>query len=252
VVGVVAGMGIGMLVQHDVFSESAVLVVSLLFAAYFLRVGLGVAWFFVTMALVMLYELLGRFTEGFLVTRLEEVVTGVLCGGLAAFVIFPTSTRAVFHADIRAALQALRDGIGSIATGAPGEAESASRRFDAAVRRLRSRVRPLRSGPTFAGASLFARHWLRNLEVCAYYARGAACAPREPAAGDAVAGVIAAIERLSSISTDAAWPDPSAPAPEAAQPTFVEGSPAAFMRAMHDVLDRLAYVEPVRPSAPAP
>jgi hypothetical protein len=245
VVGVAAGTGIGLLVQHDVVREGALLFLGLLFAAYFLRVGLGVAWFFVTLCLVMIYELLGRFTEAVLVTRLLEVVTGVVCGGLAAFAILPTSTRALFRADVQAVLRALRDGIGSIANGEPGRAQPASRRLDAAVRRLRTRVRPLRSGPTFAGASLFARRWLRHIELCAYYARNGAIASRDPAAAAAVDGVLEAIERLSgTIDGDAAWPDPSAPPPEPATPTFVEGSATAFVNAVHEVLDRLGDVAP--------
>jgi len=245
VLGVAAGTAVGLMVQHDVVRESALLLLGLLCAAYFLRVGLGVAWFFVTLCLVMIYELLGRFTEAVLVTRLLEVLTGVVCGGLAAFVILPTSTRTLFRADVKAALGALRDGIGSIATAPPEQAQPASRRFDAAVRRLRERVRPLRSGPTFAGSSLFARRWLRAIELCAYYARNGACAPRDPAAAATVNGVIEAIERLSgTIDHDAAWPDPSAPAPEPPEPIFVEGSAAAFVNAMRQVLDRLSEVAP--------
>jgi hypothetical protein len=241
VAGVVAGTCVGMLVRHDVVGESALLFVGLVFAAYFLRIGLGVAWFFVTLCLVMVYELLGRFTEAVLVTRLFEVAVGVVCGGLAAFVILPTSTRAVFRADARNALQALRDGIGSIASGGRDEAQAASRRLDAAVRRLRERIRPLHSGPTFAGDSLFARRWLRTIELCAYYARNAACASREPVATAAVDGVIAAIDRLTStIDGDPMWPGPSTPPPAPSQPTFVEGTATAFVSALDATLDRLA------------
>ena len=240
VVGVVAGTCVGMLVRHDVIGESALLFVSLLFAAYFLRIGLGVAWFFVTLCLVMIYELLGRFTEAVLVTRLFEVAVGVVCGGLAAFVIVPTSTRAVFRADARAALQALREGIETIASGAHSDAQVASRRFDAAVRRLRERIRPLHSGPTFAGSSLFARRWLRTIELCAYYTRNAACAAREPATSAAVDRAIAVIDRLSStIDDDASWPGPSAPPPALSPAVFVQGTATAFIGALQAMLERL-------------
>ncbi|HTW84465.1 MAG TPA: FUSC family protein [Candidatus Sulfotelmatobacter sp.] len=248
VLGVVVGTGAGLLVRHDVTLESVVLFLGLLFAAYFLRVGLGVAWFFVTVCLVMIYELLGRFTEGVLLTRLFEVATGVVCGGLAAFVILPTSTRRIFRADARAALQALRDGIDTIAGGGVADAQSASRRFDAAVRRLRTRVRPLRSGPTFAGASRFARLWLRSVELCTYYARNAACAPRDQPGAAVVAGVGQTLDRLSNmIDDDPAWPNPSATPPDPAEPAFVEGSAAAFVAALGAALDRL--VETPRPTA---
>ncbi|MGD1067784.1 MAG: FUSC family protein, partial [Vulcanimicrobiaceae bacterium] len=241
VVGVVAGTCVGLLVQHDIAGESVLLVVGLLCAAYFLRIGLGVAWFFVTLCLVMIYELLGRFTEAVLVTRLLEVMTGVVCGGLAAFVILPTSTRAVFRADALAALHALRAGIGTIASGRRDEAQAASRRVDAAVRRLRDRIRPLHSGPTFAGASLFARRWLRTIELCAYYAHNAVCASREPATAAAVDRAIAAIDQLShAIENNHAWPGPSTPPPALSEPTFVEGSATAFVSVLHALLDRLA------------
>jgi uncharacterized membrane protein YccC len=240
VIGVVAGTGVGTLVPQDVTLDSWLLFLSMLFAAYFLRVGLGVAWFFVTLVLVMLYELLGRYSEAVLAVRLFEVLTGVVCGGLAAFAILPTSTRAVFRGDVRAALQALRDGLELIASAESDEAQSASRRFDAAVRRLRSRVRPLRSGPTFAGASLFARQWLRNIELCAYYARNAACAAREPRGAEPVHSATDVIDRLlSAIDGSSSWPSTSSPIPESGA-DYVEGNASAYINRIHDILDLLA------------
>jgi hypothetical protein len=242
VLGVVAGTGVGVLASHNVVLESGLLFFSMVFAAYFLRVGLGVAWFFITLILVMLYELLGRYTDTILFVRLVEVLTGVVCGGLAAFAILPTSTRAVFHADVRAALQALRDGIDSIASGGPDDAQPPSRRIDAAVRRLRFRVRPARSGPTFAGASLCARRWLLNIELCAYYARNAARASREPREEELVRGTIEVIDRLlSAIDGDPSWPRSSSPVPDAAQPEFVEGSAGAYVRRIRGALERLDF-----------
>jgi hypothetical protein len=244
VIGVVAGTGVGILVKHDdVALESWLLFISLLFAAYFLRVGLGVAWFFITLVLAMLYELTGRFSETVLVLRLLEVLTGVVCGGLAAFAILPTSTRAVFRADARAVLQALHDGLETIARADAGEAQAACRRCDAAVRRLRIRVRPLRSGPTFAGSSLFARRWLRNVELCAYYGRNAACAPRETGSEEPVHAAVAQIDRLlSTIDGDTSWPSSSSALPEPAQPEFVKGGVAVYIGRIHDILDRMASV----------
>jgi hypothetical protein len=240
VIGVVAGTAVGLLVGHDVALESWLLFLSMLLAAYFLRVGLGVAWFFITLVLAMLYELTGRFSDTVLVLRLLEVLTGVVCGGLAAFAILPTSTRTVFRADARAVLQALRDGLDSIARGGVNEAQAACRRCDAAVRRLRTRVRPLRSGPTFAGASLFARRWLRNVELCAYYARNAVCAPRETCSAEPVHAAIEQIDRLLSlIDGDTSWPSSSTRVPEEAQPEFVEGGVAAYIGRIHDILNRM-------------
>jgi hypothetical protein len=237
--GVVAGTGIGLLLQHNVVLESWLLFSSMLFAAYFFRVGLGAAWFFVTLILVTLYELLGRFTEAVLVVRIFEVLTGVVCGGLAATVILPISTRAVFRADVRAALEALRDGLESIAGATSVDAQSASRRFDAAVRRLRSRVTPLHSGPTFAGSSLFARRWLRNLELCAYYARNAVCASRAP--GASVQGAIETIDGLlSSLDADPRWPGSVSAVPEEEQPEILEGGAAVYVGRIRDILQRSA------------
>jgi chemotaxis signal transduction protein len=240
VVGVVAGTSVGVLLLHNVVLESCLLFLSMLFAAYFLRVGLGVAWFFVTLILAMLYELLGRYSEAVLLIRLLEVLTGVVSGGLAAFAIFPTSTRAVFHADVRAALQALRDGIDSIASDGPDDAQPSARRFDAAVRRLRLRVRPARSGPTFAGASLFARRWLRNIELCAYYARNAVCASREPPGAEPVRGTLEVIDRLlSALDGDPSWPRSTSPVPELVRPELVEGSAGAYV---YRIIDTLKYI----------
>lgn len=241
VVGVAAGTGVGILARHDVALESWLLFASMLFAAYFFRVGLGVAWFFITLLLVTLYELLGRFTEFVLLVRILEVLTGAICGGLAAIAIFPTSTRTVFRADVRAALQALCDGLDAIVCGSAVEAQSASRRVDAAARRLRFRIRPLRSGPTFAGVSPFARLWLRGIELCAYYARNAVCASREPAGAEAAQNAIATIDRLLSlIDADASWPRPSTTIPDEAQPRFVDGPAARFADRIHEILKCLA------------
>lgn len=245
VVGVAAGTGVGLLTGHDPALESALLFVSLLFTAYFLRVGLGIAWFFVTLALVMLYELLGRFAESILIVRVLEVLTGVVCGGVAAFVVLPTSTRVVFRADVLAALHALRDGIQPIAIGTPVEAQAASRRFDAALRRLRSRVRPLRSGPTFAGGSLFARRWLRNLELCGYYARNAVCASREDAASEAIQRVRAALDGIAgALEGDEAWPRAASTAPETAPPQYVTGTTRQYVTRIADSLALLFTEHP--------
>lgn len=240
VLGVVTGTVIGFRLPHDLTAESALLFASMLFAAYFLRVGLGVAWFFVTLILVALYQLLGRYSEAILVVRVLEVLTGVVCGGLAALVIFPTSTRDVFRADVLAALQALRDGLAPIAEAGAVEGQTASRRIDAAVRRLRARVTPLRSGPTFAGVSRFARRWLRSLEACAYYARNAACAEHEPGDSPAVRDAQETLDRLvRALDADPAWPHPDSPVPDAAEPTYLAGGAAVFVTRIGELVARL-------------
>ncbi len=237
--GVLAGGFIGHLVRGDVALESTLLFLGMLFAAYFLRRIYGVALFFITLVLVMLYSLTGRFTESLLLIRLFEVIIGAVIGGVAAVWILPTSTRRVFRGDVIASLQAMCDALEVLGGDDERRVQAASRRFDTAVRRLRQRVRPLRSGPTFAGFSEFARRWLWALELSAYHLRNAVVAPTfEREQVRAAAAKTAAI--LQEISSDLEWPQASAPLPELPPPRCGPGENAQPIAQIGELLARLS------------
>lgn len=237
--GVLAGAVVGSLVQRDVALESALLFFSMLFAAYFLRALYGAASFFITMMVVMLYALTGKFTENVLMLRFVETMAGAFFGVFAATVVLPVSTRRVFRTDVIAVLEALRDGLRAVEA-SPGEAPPAARRCDAAVRRLRQRIDPLRSGPTFAGFSGLARRWLRALELCAYYLRNAAGAPEAGGEAAAVDEAIACVEDLlRTVAADEAWPRREHVVGELAPPHVGDGRPAGFMAQVRQAMVEL-------------
>ncbi|GGE24219.1 FUSC family protein [Aureimonas endophytica] len=97
-VGTLAGIVIGIALAtllHGAFLPSAVLIVAFTFAGfYLLQLSYGAMTFFVTIVLSLLYGLLGEFTPGLLVLRLEETLIGTLAGVFIAFAVFPQKTTA--------------------------------------------------------------------------------------------------------------------------------------------------------------
>lgn len=90
--GLVAGT-VAATLLHGNMAASAVAIPILFFLAfYFVQTSYGTMIFFVTIAIALLYGLLGMFSPLLLVVRLEETVAGAIAGTAVAFLVFPVHT----------------------------------------------------------------------------------------------------------------------------------------------------------------
>ncbi len=175
--GVFAGMGVGFLVNgHDTLAF-CLLLVCLFGAVYTFRLSPGIMMFFITVALAMLYVLLGFFTEQVLMLRLVEVAVGVTLGALAALFILPIrSSRVLLNVTVEA-LQRLDDlvetAVERLSGNAGADPLAAARKYDETLQSLRTQVEPLIIGPRFAFNSVL-RLRLTLMAACGYYGRALA------------------------------------------------------------------------------
>ncbi|MGN6550905.1 MAG: FUSC family protein, partial [Pararhizobium sp.] len=87
--GLVAGTIVATLMRGDM-AGSLILMLALFFVAiYYVQTSYGVMIFFLTIAIALLYGLMGVFTPELLVLRLEETLIGAACGVSVAFFVFP-------------------------------------------------------------------------------------------------------------------------------------------------------------------
>jgi hypothetical protein len=91
--GVVVGVLIAGLVGGDVVVSLVLIVVCLFVGFYFMQVSPGWMIFGITTMLALLYGLLGEFSVGLLLLRLEETAAGAVIGIVVSYLVFPRSTR---------------------------------------------------------------------------------------------------------------------------------------------------------------
>ncbi len=176
-VGVFAGMAVGFLVnRHDTLAF-CLLLVCLFGAVYTFRLSPAIMMFFITVALAMLYVLLGFFTDQVLILRLVEVAVGVTLGALAALFILPIrSSRVLLNVTVEA-LRRLDELVESAVERLTGNDSAnpldAARKYDEALQSLRAQVEPMTIGPRFAFNSVL-RLRLTLMAACGYYGRALA------------------------------------------------------------------------------
>ncbi len=180
ILGTVAGIPAGMLVA-TLAGGSAVISLVLIFVCIFflfysLRTAYWLMTFWITTVLALLYGLLGLYSFGLLLLRLEETAIGAAIGILAASILLPTSTRATVRNDMRGFLAALGEFLDQTMRLLNGEAEGAdpiatTRDLDRCLRQLRDDAQPLTSGLSGVRNRSNARNVVRLLVGCAYYAR---------------------------------------------------------------------------------
>lgn len=176
--GVVVGAMIAFLLRHEPTAAMLLVPVLCFLAAYFLQTSYGVMIFFLTIALALLYGLLGRFTTQLLALRLIETLVGGSSGMAAAFLIFPVYTSREGAVAFDAFLGTFRDvleGVRRFTSGADGidELIALSRQVDRRYVDLANTMLP--SGGPWAVVTRFGHvreqlllllactHWIRDL-----------------------------------------------------------------------------------------
>ncbi len=172
--GVPTGLVIAEAAAGHTTIELPVLFVCIFGAYYFLRVSYSWTVVFFTTALALLYGLLGRYSPGLLVIRLEETMLGAAAGILAAFFVFPSRSAAKTEAEMAGVLREVAGLLEEIARqAAPGEEAERYERIrelDRSFQQLYSAAAPLTGSLPALGATGVKRRF-GNISTVVYCAR---------------------------------------------------------------------------------
>ncbi|PZS38242.1 MAG: FUSC family protein [Pseudonocardiales bacterium] len=177
--GVVAGVLVAALVGGNGTISLVLIGVCIFFAFYLVQVSPAGMIFWITMMLALLYGLLGQFSVGLLLVRLEETAAGAAIGVVVAYLVLPTSTRNTVGGNVQTVL----DGVGELLCHAVnsllGDTDGArlvseARKLGENMRTLRTSAKPLTDGLAGIAGRSGVRHGLRVLRACDHHARGLA------------------------------------------------------------------------------
>lgn len=177
--GVPCGVLVATLLTGHKTAELVGIFVCLFCAFYFMTVTYSLMTFWITTMLALLYGLLGEFSFGVLMLRIEETAIGAVIGATAAVVVLPTNTRTAIRSDTRAFLTSLSALIEISAVTMFGEEDSASpseqaRQLDRDLQQFRITAKPLLAGVAGLAGRRSIRRALRIFTACDRYGRSLA------------------------------------------------------------------------------
>lgn len=177
--GVPSGVLVATLLTGRASAALAGIFVCLFCAFYFMTVTYSLMTFWITTMLALLYGLLGQFSFGVLMLRLEETAIGAVIGATVAVVVLPTNTRTAIRTDTRAFLTSLSTLIEvSMATmfgGPRGTSPSEqARQVDRDLQQFRVTAKPLLAGVAGLTGRRSIRRALRIFTACDRYGRSLA------------------------------------------------------------------------------
>ncbi len=159
----------------------AVILPALAIGVYFQRVSYSLMVTGITIMVAQLYVLLGEYSSGLLMLRLEETAIGAAIAMLASMVILPVSTRRATRFAISGCLGALADLLDHLAArlnhgeGSGGHSGD-QRAMDDALQQLLVTARPLADDPFRSRQDL--ERTLGLIETAGYYTRTAVAITR--------------------------------------------------------------------------
>ncbi|WP_406817121.1 FUSC family protein [Mycobacterium sp. M23085] len=173
--------------------------VCLFCAFYFMTVTYSLMTFWITTMLALLYGLLGQFSFGVLMLRIEETAIGAVIGVTVAVVVLPTNTRTAIRSEARAFLTSLSALIEVSAATMFDEADSTSpseqaRQLDRDLQQFRVTAKPLLAGVAGLAGRRSIRRALRIFTACDRYGRSLARSAeqyRNPAGSTSLAAELA-------------------------------------------------------------
>jgi uncharacterized membrane protein YccC len=176
--GVPSGVLVATLFAGDKTVSLAGIFVCLFCAFYFMTVTYSLMTFWITTMLALLYGLLGEFSFGVLLLRIEETAIGAVIGVTVAIVVLPTHTRTAIRDDTRAFLTSLSELI-EISTATMCGDESLSpteqaRELDRKLQQFRVTAKPLLAGVAGLAGRRSIRRGLRIFTACDRYGRNLA------------------------------------------------------------------------------
>ena len=209
--GVLAGMGLAVLVSGHELLALLVLFGCAFLTLYLMRIAQWLMAFWITAVLAVLYGLIGQFSVHTLVLRIEETAVGVALGTLSAYLVLPKRTQEAFGE----ALGEMVDAADAVLAGSVerilGQQPASplgqlTRDLHQALSTLRQRAKPLDNPlPWRRGRSSYQRT-LRVLTYVEYHARSLARLADDivepgwaPALRPAAAGVRTNLNALSQM-----------------------------------------------------
>ncbi|OBI38552.1 FUSC family protein [Mycobacterium colombiense] len=177
--GVPCGVLVATLLTGHKTAALAGIFVCLFCAFYFMTVTYSLMTFWITTMLALLYGLLGQFSFGVLMLRIEETAIGAIIGATVAVVVLPTNTRTAIRSDTRAFLTSLSALIEISTATMFGEEDSASpseqaRQLDRDLQQFRVTAKPLLAGVAGLAGRRSIRRALRIFTACDRYGRSLA------------------------------------------------------------------------------
>jgi hypothetical protein len=179
-VGTALGVPCGVLVATLVSGErvlSLVLIFVCLFCSmYFMRVAYGLMTFWITTMLALLYGLLGEFSFGLLMLRIEETVIGAVIGVAVAILVLPSNTRTAVRNDAHTFLTTLAELVDTSVASIVGHDPAAdpiekARELDRSLQQFRETAKPLTAGVAGMAGRRSIRRGVRVLAACDRYGR---------------------------------------------------------------------------------
>ncbi|MEM6104889.1 FUSC family protein [Mycobacterium sp. 050272] len=174
--GVPCGMLAATVFAGDKTASLAAIFVCLFCAFYFMTVTYSLMTFWITTMLALLYGLMGQFSFGVLMLRIEETAIGAVIGVAVAILVLPTNTRTAIRDETRTFLQALNSLIEISTATMFGEDEAVSpteqaRQLDRNLQQFRVTAKPLLAGVAGLAGRRSIRRGLRIFSACDRYGR---------------------------------------------------------------------------------
>jgi uncharacterized membrane protein YccC len=170
--GIAIGLVLATLLRDQVASALAVTGLAIFLAFYFLQTSYATMTFFVSIALCLVYGMIGSLTVDLLLLRIEETALGAAAGTLVAFVVFPARTRGALDTAVGKWFAALDQ---LLRAASKGEARNTliglSQVLDATYRDLTAAARPLGSTWSVVTRPGHVRQTLAIFLAATYWAR---------------------------------------------------------------------------------
>lgn len=179
ILGVPCGILAATLVAGDKTTSLVAIFVCLFCAFYFMTVTYSLMTFWITTMLALLYGLMGEFSFGVFLLRIEETAIGAVIGVTVAILVLPTNTRTAIRDDTHAFLTALTALIEISTATMFGRDEAASpteqaRQLDRDLQQFRITAKPLLAGVAGLAGRRSIRRGLRIFTACDRYGRSLA------------------------------------------------------------------------------
>lgn len=174
--GVPAGILVAAVVSGNHTASLVLIFVCVFCSLYSFKVAYSLMTFWITTMLALLYGLLGEFSYGLLLLRIEETAIGAVIGATVAILVLPTNARTSMRHDARAFLTTLADVIEiSVATLFGHEATASptdkARQLGRDLQQFRTTAKPLVAGVGDIAGRHSVRHGQRMLAACDRYGR---------------------------------------------------------------------------------
>ena len=176
VLGVPMGVLVATLVSGNKIASLAMIFVCLFCAFYFMKVTYSLMTFWISTMLALMYGLLGEFTFGLLLLRIEETAVGAVIGIASAVLVLPINTRAKIRGDAHTFFLTLADLVEAsvaslLGTPAPARLTETARQLDRDLAQFRITAKPMSAGVAGLAGRRTMRHSQRMLTACDRYAR---------------------------------------------------------------------------------